>query len=358
MWLFGRYKDLMLLFIPVWVIWGVLFFLPSHILVQDIPLWLWVVFILGIDVTHVWSTIFRTYLDREEFKNNKTVLILAPAVAFILLWGLAREDISYFWRSLAYLAVFHFMKQQYGFFALYTAKAKVVQHHRVFKDKAVLYFSMLYPLLFWHLSDRNFVWFVAGDFLQASVHYPWRLVIESVYWVAMIGWLTEELLLIKHKINPLSLGRILWLFTTVFNWYLGIVFFNSDVAFTLTNVIAHGVPYLALIIIYQIKKDKFKGIFTSKKAIGIVVSIIVLSFTFAFTEEYLWDMLVNREKGDFFTSVFSYPMDTAASSQWQILAIVLLSLPQVTHYILDGFIWKMNAANPHVKHLITSEENE
>jgi len=357
MWLFGKYKDLSLLFVPVWIIWIVLFFLPNGFLQNDVPLWIWVVFILGIDVTHVWSTIFRTYLDKEEFNNHKIVLILAPIVAFILLFGIAREAVAYFWRVLAYLAVFHFMKQQYGFFALYTAKAKLKQYHRFFKDKWVLYFSMLYPVLFWHLSDRNFVWFVDGDFFNFSFQFPWRAVLEAIYWVTMVGWLIEEVILVQKKVNTLSYGRFLWLMTTLFNWYLGIVFFNSDVAFTLTNVVAHGIPYLALIIFYQIKKDKFKGALTQKRMTWIIVSIVLFSFLLAFGEEYLWDMLINREKGTFFTFIIDYPIDSIVNSSWQIVALVLLSLPQVTHYILDGFIWKMNAANPHLKHLLIDKKN-
>ena len=30
----------------------------------------WAVFIVGIDVSHVWSTLFRAYLDREEFGSH------------------------------------------------------------------------------------------------------------------------------------------------------------------------------------------------------------------------------------------------------------------------------------------------
>ena len=334
-----------------------LFLFPNDILQNDVPLWVWVVFILGIDVTHVWSTIFRTYLDKEEFSNHKTVLVLAPLIAFFLLFGIAREAVTYFWSVLAYLAIFHFIKQQYGFLALYTAKAQLQQHHRIFKDKWVLYLSMLYPVLFWHLSDRNFVWFVDGDFLSTSFQFPWRTIAESIYWLAMIGWLIEEFLLIQKKINRLSYGRILWLLTTLFNWYLGIVFFNSDLAFTLTNVVAHGVPYLALVIFYQIKKNKFKGILSPRKMVWITVSIIAFSFLFAFGEEYLWDMFLNREKEIFFASILHYPMDSIVNSTGKIVALVLLSLPQVTHYILDGFIWKMNGANPHLKHLLIADKN-
>jgi hypothetical protein len=356
-WLFGKYKDLFILFIPVWIIWIVLFFLPNSFLQNDVPLWIWAVFILGIDVTHVWSTLFRTYLDKEEFKNHKTVLILAPIIAFILLFGIAREAITYFWRVLAYLAVFHFMKQQYGFLALFTAKAKIKNHHRIFKDKWILYFSMLYPVLFWHLSDRNFVWFVDGDFFSTSLQFPWRIISESVYWLAMIGWLIEEISLVYKKLNTLSYGRILWLMTTLFNWYLGIVFFNSDIAFTLTNVVAHGIPYLALVLFYQIKKNTFKETLTRRGVIWTVASIVTFSFLLAFGEEYLWDLLINREKAIFFTSIFNYPIESIVNSTWKIVALVLLSLPQVTHYILDGFIWKMNDSNPHLKHLLISDKN-
>lgn len=357
MWLFGKHKDLFLLFIPVWIIWIVLFFLPTNFLQNDVPLWIWVVFILGIDVTHVWSTIFRTYLDKEEFNNHKTVLILAPIVAFILLFGIARESVGYFWRVLAYLAVFHFMKQQYGFFAMYTAKAKITKYHRIFKDKWVLYFSMLYPVLFWHLSGRNFVWFVDGDFFNTSINFPWRIITESIYWITMLGWLIEEVLLIQKKVNIVSYGRILWLMTTLFNWYLGIVFFNSDIAFTLTNVVAHGVPYIALIIFYQLKKNSLHKTLSRRNVFSTIFSILIISCLLAFGEEYLWDMLINREKTAFFSNIIAFPIHEIIPSQFTPLLLVLLSLPQVTHYILDGFIWKMNDANPHLKTILISKEN-
>jgi len=358
MWLFGKYKDLSLLFVPVWVIWIGLFFLPESILYADVPLWGWVVFVLCIDVGHVWSTLFRTYLDKEEFANHKKVLIFAPLVAFILLFGIARESITYFWTILAYVAVFHFMKQQYGFLALYTAKAKLKQHHKFFTDKFTIYLSMLYPVVYWHLTQRDFVWFVEGDFftipfgLTTSV----RIIAELAYWIFLSGWLIEEFLLIRKGVNRLSWGRILWMFSTLINWYLGIVWFNSDVAFTTTNVVAHGIPYFTLIIFYQLKKDRIQ-LLSTKKLIWVGSSILIGSLLLSFGEEYLWDMLVNRDKQSFFNSFLSYPTEVISNSKFQAFVIVCLSLPQVTHYILDGFIWKMNKSNPHLKNLISSNNN-
>ncbi len=354
MWLFSKYKDLGILFLPVWIIWIVICFLPDSILHSSIPLWIWVVIILGIDVSHVWSTIFRTYLDKEEFQNHKTILILAPIFAFILLFGIAQESTLYFWRILAYLAVFHFMKQQYGFFALYTVKAKIQKKHRVFNDKWVLYISMIYPVIFWHLTDRSFDWFVAGDFFATNLlmNDSIRIILESCYWLIILGWLLEEIILIKKGLNTISYGRIFWMLTTLLNWYLGIVWFNSDLAFTLTNVIAHGIPYISLIIFYQIKKNSIPVVLPIKKVLTIATSIILISFLLGFLEEYLWDMYLYREKGSFFTYLFNYPADIINNYWLQTFVLVLLSLPQVTHYILDGFIWKMNDTNPHLKNIL------
>ena len=354
MWLFGRYKDLAVLFLPVWLIWITLFFLSDSFLDNDLPLWVWVTFILCIDVSHVWSTIFRTYLDKEEFQNHKTVLLLAPLISFVLLFGIASESVDYFWRILAYFAVFHFMKQQYGFFALYTAKAKLKRKHTYFKDKWVLYFTMLYPVIFWHLSNRNFVWFIEGDFFNTtlSLNLTFRLILESIYWLSIAGWLIEEISLVKRGTNQLSYGRILWMLSTLINWYLGIVWFNSDVAFTLTNVVAHGVPYIALIVFYQLKKEQFNSAKVKKNTIWIVTSIVLFSCFLAFGEEYLWDMFLNREKGAFFSSIINYPFSAVIHPQLKVFILVVLTLPQVTHYILDGFIWKMNDSNPHLKNIL------
>src|SRR3990167_5612278 len=87
---------------------------------ENIPLWVWVCFVLLVDVAHVYATLFRTYLSPQAFKKNKTLLLTLPAVAWIggsLLYSL---DGIFFWRALAYLAVFHFIRQQFGFVVLYS----------------------------------------------------------------------------------------------------------------------------------------------------------------------------------------------------------------------------------------------
>jgi len=59
---------------------------------------------------------------------------------------------------------------------------------------------------------------------------------------------------------------------------------------------------------------------------------------FAYLEEGLWDGLVWREHASIF-GIFSV-LPTVSRRELLAVLIPLLSLPQATHYVLDGFIWK------------------
>ena len=359
-WLFSPTADLLVLGLPVWITWIICFSLPAEILQRNLPLWMWAVVIVGIDVSHVWSTLFRTYLDRGEFQRHRALLVRAPFLAFGVFFLIAGLSSIWFWRVMAYLAVFHFVRQQYGFFALYAARHGSRIRHRLFSDNGIIYLATLYPLTHWHLSaDRHFDWFVEGDFLTAPIHGGAESlslllpVTNILFWMAILFWCAEEVAGCRASGQSLPYGKILWLFTTAGTWYLGIVHFNSDVAFTLTNVVAHGVPYIALICFYNMRKETplpepaSRGSVVAK--VGSMLGVILL---LAFGEEYLWDMFLYQERKPIFESFFSYPLEVLQTPLGQSLALALLSVPQVTHYIVDGFIWKANK-NPLVKQVFS-----
>lgn len=354
-WLLSRRADIWVMLFPVWLCWIIAFLLNDEHLYSDVPLWVFVVVVIGIDVSHVWSTIFRTYLDREEFANHKKVLVLAPMVSFALAFGLAFISVDLFWRCLAYVAVYHFIKQQFGFMRIYKAKNKDFERKTI-SDNFMIYLTMLYPVIYWHLAaDREFAWFVEGDFLSANLSAEVMGAIgqigNTLYFSIMGWWLWDEIRTARTS-GAFQLGKVLWVFTTAFNWFFGIVYFNSDLVFTITNVVAHGLPYLALIIFYQGGKARIKS---STKArinwVRISVSVVSLVLLLAFVEEYLWDTLVYRDYGSVFYKAIGYPFgDPILLIQW--LAIGLLAVPQVTHYILDGYIWKNNDKNPYLKEIL------
>lgn len=362
-WLFSRPTDLLVLGLPVWATWLVCFLVPASLLETEVPLWFWVVFILGIDVSHVWSTVFRTYFDKEEFTTHKRLLVLTPVICLAICFLAAAISTMLFWTLLAYMALYHFIKQQYGFMQLYRARYGFIDMKKRVSDKTIIYWSMLYPVLYWHLNtERNFSWFVEGDFFNfrtllaelpfwsVQLHDQFMLFGNAVYFLLIGYWLVEELVLHARAHLKYPLGKIIWVLTTAGNWYLGIVHFNSDFAFSLTNVVAHGIPYLALIFFYVERKKQVKGMGFNMLRTGLNVSwMLMFVLVLALGEEYLWDMWIYRENQSFFESFIRYPMGALQHPLVQAFGLAILSLPQVTHYVLDGFIWKANQNNPYVR---------
>lgn len=359
-WIFNKKIDLWLVFLPVWLIWIACFLLPEDLLQQEVSVWVWLIFVIGIDVSHVWSTIFRTYADREEFNNHKKLLLLAPLIAFILFFVISGLSQPLFWRVLAYIALYHFVKQQYGFMRIYKAKAGDFKS-KIIKDEWIIYTGMIYPVIYWHLTDRrNFSWFVDGDFLNyyhMLSDLPMDLIFwitNGIYWLIIVSWLIQEVILKSIFLY----GKILWILTTAINWYLGIVYFNSDLVFTITNIVAHGIPYLVLILFYVEKKKEIQSSTYVSKQKGLLIRIvlmILIVLILAFGEEYFWDMLIYREREWIFEAVLPFPLEAFSNRWWQAFGIALLTVPQATHYIIDGFIWKSGPKNPHLKSVLMNE---
>lgn len=308
---------------------------------QGLPDFAWIVLILLIDVAHVYSTLFRTYFDPIAFKRQKGILVTIPFVGFII--GALTYSISplYFWRILAYVAVFHFIRQQYGFMRVYSRKEKKNKSGQRI-DSLMIYAATIYPILVWHLrGPQAFNWFIENDFLYVSIPYL-KPVLTIVYiTLSLLFYIKEWYVWRKEAI--INLPKLLIVAGTQLSWYFGIVYFNGDLTFTLLNVVSHGIPYMALVWVYGKKHynkpdsgSSFLRLVFSKY--GWVIFLLCL-FIFAFAEEGLWDWGVWQEHGNLFGwRKMSQPIlsDRALS-----IIVPLLALPQITHYILDGFIWKV-----------------
>ena len=137
------------------------------VLQDESPDWTWIAAVLMIDVAHVWATSFRVYFDLDELKKRVWLYTLVPFFGYFVGVALYSESALTFWRILAYLAVFHFVRQQYGWVALSRAKAKETSNLTWWIDTLTVYLATIYPLAFWMTSlPRNFEWFVQNDFLN------------------------------------------------------------------------------------------------------------------------------------------------------------------------------------------------
>ncbi|MFN9720957.1 MAG: hypothetical protein ACK58L_19855 [Planctomycetota bacterium] len=345
-WLFDPITDLSMFLGSALMAMGLLLIgMLSQTIEDQTPEWLWVVAILLIDVAHVYSTAFRVYLDREELQRRPWLYGLTPLLAFVIGAAVYSEDSLLFWRLLAYLAVFHFVRQQYGWVALYRARAGEQDRLGWWIDAAAIYLATLYPLAWWHASlPRNFHWFMDGDF----VNLPHLLVsiLQPLYWLSLAVYTMRALcrLVWYNAWNP---GKDIVVLTTTVCWHVGIISMNSDYAFTVTNVIIHGVPYLVLV--YRMQSRQTDEQVAEPPESGLQTTLpppcrtlrrrltvwqfLGLCWILAYLEELLWDNGVWQERPWLFGTLFSSP----DAESW---LPPLLAVPQITHYVLDGFIWK------------------
>ncbi|MDB4942121.1 MAG: hypothetical protein JWP97_1655 [Labilithrix sp.] len=316
----------------------------TGVLDDETPGWAWLPAVVLCDVAHVWSTMFRTYLDRAERRSRPWLYALVPPLGLAAGVALyARGELT-FWRALAYLAIFHFVRQQYGWVSLYRARAGDTGRLGRVIDTAAIHAATLWPLLHWHTHlPKHFSWFFAGDvvalpaFVMPAATAAYVVALGSYAVRAGAQWL-------RGTPQP---GKDLVVATTAAAWYVGIVHFDSDYAFTVTNVLMHGIPYFALVFLHARARREARVASEPRPAptwgerltAGIVPFLTVLWLA-AFVEELLWDRAVWHERA----WLFGEPWESGAA---KLVIVPLLALPQLTHYVLDGFVWKRRK-NPSV----------
>ena len=330
-WLFSRQLDLTV-FLGSAVLALVLLALGWQfgILNNESPEWTWVSAVLFIDVAHVWSTSFRVYFDKEELRRRFWLYVLVPVFGYALGVALYSEGDLTFWRALAMIAVFHFIRQQYGWVALYRRKLRETETWTWWIDAAAIYLASIYPLAYWMTRlPRNFEWFVKDDFLAIPAFV--ETVLYPVYIAALVAYVAKSIYLYVTS-DFLNIGKDIVVATTVICWYVGIVVFNSDYAFTVTNVIIHGVPYFALIYVYaRFRRERTGRVYKTLSHNWLI--FLATLWAIAYIEELFWNRGVWHEHQWLFGS--DWDLQTA-----KMYLVPLLAVPQLTHYVLDGFIWR------------------
>lgn len=297
---------------------------------------LWLLLVVGVDVAHVHATWLRTYFDPGELKAHPWRYALVPLAAWAVGVLLHLRSGLLFWRVLAYLAVFHFVRQQLGWVALYQRKEPDLGAFDRRLDRLAVYSATLWPLLWWHAHlPRTFSWFVAGDFAG-----PVSQGIVRALLPFHAGLLAAFLVRQIHRrvaTGFLPWGKTLLVATTAMAWHVGIVVFDSDLAFTALNVVPHGVPYAVLVWTASRGEGPKAGLAGALlKAGPALFGLLLLGL--AFLEEGLWDAGIWHDHEAVFGPLFGGGWDLGLPIQ--ALVVPLLALPQATHYLLDGLIWK------------------
>lgn len=344
-WIYAALPDSLFILSPPFLVLAIILLLPQYFFDgANVSPAVWIALVLCIDVAHVYSTLYRTYFDKETFRAKKNLFILTPLLVFICGVIVYSFSALLFWRIAAYLAVFHFIRQQYGFLKIYSRKENQKRWQSIL-DSTLIYALTLYPIVWWHLhGPRAFSWFVDGDFI--FIHAPWLdLPLQILYWGIIAAWSASEIVNISEQ-KRFNIPRFFIIAGTGLSWYIGIIVYNGDLVFTALNVISHGIPYMALVWMHgnkkfsgktgeEIKTKKRISFFFRPRNLVIFVGLLIF---IAYLEEGFWDTLVWKDHAEYFQLFHFLPQP----AEFYLAFIVpILTVPQLTHYVLDGYIWKM-----------------
>jgi hypothetical protein len=341
-WLFSAPIDLAIFGGTAVVALGLVLAGPSH--GDASPAWSWITGVLLVDVAHVWSTAFVVYLDPAEWRRRPALYAITPVAALAAGIALYACGEAVFWRALAYLAVFHFVRQQYGWVMMYRARNAERDRAGRWLDGATVYAATLYPLIVWHTQLPRAFWWMKPDDFVAGLPPVVATVAGWIYAALAVAYVARAV-----TRRPVAWGKHVVVATTAACWYVGIVATNADYAFTVTNVFIHGVPYLALVYLYAraaSREPASRGGAAARlldRKRGLVVFCATL-WAVAYLEELIWDRAIWHDR----SWLFGAGVDVGRAAA---VLVPLLAVPQLTHYVLDGFLWRRRA-NPRLGRLL------
>ncbi len=298
---------------------------------------LWIGGVLLVDVAHVYASLYRTYLDPVARRLHRKRLIAAPLLCLWFGFLLHLESPLLFWGVLAYVAIFHFIKQHLGFALIYVRAGDETRRDRQLTSLA-LWTGTLGPVVWWHAHlPTQFAWFMPGDLLTGLPSWVGDLAL----WLELPVWLVflARRLALGRRGRPNPMVPLLVLVPALC-WHLGIVVFDDDRIFTITNVFLHGVPYMALVWLTG-GRERIAGRLPQAGPLLLLAGFYGLLLILALAEETLWDRLIWHERPQLFGASQGelHPVLGAA-------LVALLAVPQATHYLLDRWIWRVGPDNP------------
>lgn len=154
-WIIGPRGDLGCFLLPA-VSGYALLYLNTIGISSFVLWWFWNVSVNG---PHFFATISRTYLDREEWRERRTLLLaslgfilLGPAVIALCIALETRVPFVLFWLFQAYWAYHHVVRQHYGFMALYQRRNAEKVGRDNTADFWIFNLLMFGPALIWFLQ--------------------------------------------------------------------------------------------------------------------------------------------------------------------------------------------------------------
>lgn len=315
-----------------------------------------------VDVAHVYGTLCRTVLDSEATALNWKLYLMAvpglllPTCFINIVFGTWLG-----WTLLSYYAMFHFAKQPFGLLCLYKARQgeRGALLHQL--DYWTCMAGAALPLLLWHAGDfEGFSWFGGED--QKLVELPgfFRKPLWLLYFLVPGVWLGHSA---WHwwTTGRLNVGKFWIMAAHYFTWYMGMSPHHVQ-SLAFINLF-HG--FSSSWLVYQVVQTRY-NLWRTKSPqsmrwtdhlncflVSTPISYTCFLCFLACTEDLAWDLLIDQ---DYVPLVSNVPAPLEGLSRSVVVSVLML--PQLAHYFLDAFIWKMGPQNPGLKDAILAMGKE
>ena len=340
-WLFDRRTDLLLF--GGTAAMGLVVLAAGRLTVGpggEAPFWMVPAVLVSVDLAHVWATGWRVLGDGGPPGTRLPLPLLVALVSWTAGIALFSASELLFWRVLAYLAIFHVVRQQYGWVALYRRKNGEGEEGR-WLDAAVIYGATLAPLVFWHTRVPRFEFFLQGELLSGLPKAA-APAAYGLFGAVFAAWSVKEFLRARSG-RRVSWGKVLIVAATTATWLFGTIALNAEWAFSVTNIFSHGIPYMGLIWLTSRRDTRQRAGACARarlvdRAAGNMAVFLAPILLIAAIQCWGWDVYIPRDP------LLARP---EAGLHAVLLAVLvpLLAVPQATHYVLDALIWKVRPRN-------------
>ena len=317
-------RDALIILLPGYFAFGILYSVNFHAIAFQI--FAFFTFAI-IDSGHVYVTLWRTYFNNDERKSSKLYLLI-PLVIFAVIVSWFYFQFPYLWSFIFYATVYHHLRQYYGVMKWYEKKSASFSAY----SGKILYTLCLLPSIASHFrSDLSLHFYTKRDFLQ----YPNQkifLIICALHFLLTALWLGYQVY--SYKIGTFNLQRFLSTFLPIGLYSLtGYIAVNS-IQVLMPLILAHGIPYIALMAI-SLKKSRPDKYNNYKK----ILFLLIGTALFFGTLEYLFEQFSINLNDQY---LFVKP------TVLQGVLVSLYLIPVLSHYAFDAIIWRRKHREAHL----------
>lgn len=283
-------------------------------------LWGWII----VDGSHVYSSLLVTYGDKDMYRQLKTYMWGIPLVIMVTAFTLSYiGKAQYFYYLLAYSAMIHFIRQEFGWMKIASKLDSSTPKWLYYTDVCTSYSMTILPLL-WAIRDTVVAqWYRPGDVFGVP------LVVAE--WALKCFWPIVSVFLLANayhtfKTKTFNSSKMLVFLNTLFGWYIAKTFTTNPYLAGWFFIFHHGLPYYFIVF----KTERVSSQYNWVKSIGkFKFPIMYLGCVLVF---YLFLMAHSGNS-------FVYALKKSHPIFFSLVYCISI-MPQLTHFILDGMIWK------------------